>query len=147
MSTKFEQALAGSGNGLNCCQSLVSVYAEDFGLARETAIRISAAFGGGIARMGETCGAVTAGLMVIGLKFGPRTAVDAEAKQDTFNLAGKFVEAFKARNNCLTCRELLGFDMSTPEGKEAAKESGSFDICPKLIESSIEILEGILKAT
>ena len=69
-----------------------------------------------------------------------------QARKRTFELAEEFAKSFKARNNSVICRELLGFDMSTPEGKKAAKKRGSFAICPKIMEDAIEILEEILPA-
>jgi C_GCAxxG_C_C family probable redox protein len=46
---------------------VLSTYGPQFGLDRESAVRIAKAFGSGMG-MGETCGAVTGALMVIGLK-------------------------------------------------------------------------------
>jgi C_GCAxxG_C_C family probable redox protein len=63
-SERFEQ-------GYSCSQSILSAFASQFGLAEEFAIKISSPFGGGIARQGETCGAVTGALMVLALEFGP----------------------------------------------------------------------------
>ena len=39
----------------------------EFGLGREEAIKVSAAFGGGMGGFGEACGAASGALMVIGL--------------------------------------------------------------------------------
>lgn len=42
------------------------------------------------------------------------------------------------------CRDLLGFDLSTPQGREQAKIDGSFDICTNLIRTAAQIAEEIL---
>jgi C_GCAxxG_C_C family probable redox protein len=147
MSTKLQQSLAEFDKGCNCCQSVLSVYAEEFGLDRDIAMKLSSGLGGGMGRMGEICGVVSAAFMVIGLNFGSAEPGQSQERKHTFELAGKFAKSFKARNNSITCRELLGFDMSTAEGKEAAEKPGSFDICPKIMEDAIEILEEILNVT
>ena len=147
MSTRDQQALAQFDEGFNCCQSVLSVYAEQLGVDPDTALKLSSGFGAGMARMGKTCGTVTGAFMAIGLKFGTAEPGDSPERARTFELIRQFARQFEARHGSSVCKELLGFDMSTPEGKEAAKEPGSFDICPKLIESSIEILEEIVEAT
>ncbi len=61
---------------------------------RETALKISDSFGGGMARMGETCGAVNGALMVIGLKYGNTKAGDKQAKEMTYEVVRDFVNRF-----------------------------------------------------
>lgn len=147
MSIKPEQAVATFKERFNCSQSVLSAYAEESGLDRETALKLSCGFGAGMARMGETCGAVTGAFMVLGLKFGAAVPGDSPEKARTFELIGEFTRQFEARHGSLVCKQLLGFDMSTPEGKKAAKNRGSFDLCPKLVQSAVEILEGIVSPT
>ena len=52
---------------LNCAQSLVSMYCEDFGLDRNLGLKVAMGFGSGMARTGNTCGAVTGAYMILGL--------------------------------------------------------------------------------
>jgi len=95
--------------------------------------------------MGETCGAVTGALMAIGLKYGMTQAKDEGAQDKTYKLAQEFASTFKARHNSMVCRELLGYDLSSPEGRKAAYEKGLFTtLCPQLVRDAVEILEQIL---
>ena len=124
---------------------MLSSFGEQFGLARELALRVAGAFGGGMARMGETCGAVTGALMAIGLKYGMTQAKDEAAREKTYKLAQEFMTRFKARHNSLVCRELLGYDLSSPEGRKAAHDKGLFTtLCPELVRDAVEIVEQIL---
>ena len=50
----------------NCAQSVLVPFAEQAGLDPETAFRLAACFGSGM-NMGGVCGAVTGGLMALGL--------------------------------------------------------------------------------
>ena len=50
----------------NCAQSVIVPFAEDAGIDVETAMRMGANFGGGM-RVASTCGAITGGLMALGL--------------------------------------------------------------------------------
>ena len=45
-------------SGYNCAQSVVMAFAPDFGLSREEAERISAAFGGGFKLLRHRCGCI-----------------------------------------------------------------------------------------
>jgi C_GCAxxG_C_C family probable redox protein len=94
--------------------------------------------------MGETCGAVTGALMVIGLKYGKAKAADEGARDKTYELVREFVTRFQSRHGSIVCRELLGYDLSNPEEGDAAKKKGLFDtLCPQLVRDAVEILEKI----
>jgi C_GCAxxG_C_C family probable redox protein len=139
-----EKAAAGFSQGLNCAQSVLAAYGPRFGLERELALKAASGLGGGIGHQGETCGAVTGAVMVIGLKYGG-TAGDEASSEKTYALIEKFLEEFKARLGTTRCRELLGCDISTPEGLEAARDKGLFEErCPNFVRTSAEILEEIL---
>ena len=132
--------------GFSCSQAVLSACGGRFGLDRETALRVAGAFGGGMARRGETCGAVTGAFMVIGLKHGKIKADDNTAREKTYDLAKEFTVKFVSRNKSIICKELLGYDLSTPEGREAVKEKKlATTICPKFVQDAVEIVEEIVK--
>ena len=51
----------------NCAQTIMRVYADELGIDENTAAALGSNFGGGM-KCGSTCGAITAGLMVLGAK-------------------------------------------------------------------------------
>ena len=124
---------------------MLSVYGEQFGLDRELALKIACGFGGGIARMGKTCGAVSGALMVIGLKYGRASVEDKEAREKTYELVNGFVRKFESRNGSIECRDLLGVDIGTPEGSRDAREKNLFvTMCPEFVKDAAEIIEEII---
>jgi C_GCAxxG_C_C family probable redox protein len=132
-------------NGFSCSQAVVAAFGESLGLEKEIALKISQAFGGGMARLGLTCGAVTGALLVIGLKHGRTRPDDEAAKEKTYALALEFISRFKARHGTIVCRDLIGTDLSTPEGHDEAQARGVFEtLCPNFVGSAAEILEQIL---
>lgn len=140
-----ERAVSCFEGGFNCCQAVLSTYGPRFGLERELALKVASGFGGGIGRQGETCGAVTGAIMVIGLKEGGTLAEDKESQDRSYGLVGRFSEKFKARHGSILCRELLGGDISTPEGRQTAIDKGLFEkLCPNFVRASAEILEQLL---
>jgi len=145
MPKEAEQTVACFKEGLNCTQAILSIFGPQFGLDRENAIKIARAFGSGMG-MGETCGAVTGALMVIGLKHAKLERRSLFSRDKTEDIAREFVVRFKARNATTECRELLGCDVSTLEGLKAAKKEKHFKIrCPKFVQDAAEILEELLK--
>jgi C_GCAxxG_C_C family probable redox protein len=102
---------------------------------------MGAAFGSGMG-MGETCGAVTGALMVIGLRQTTMKDRSVLSREKTADIAHEFMEQFKARNGTALCRELLGCDVSTPEGLKAAKKAEHFKKrCPKFVADAADILD------
>jgi C_GCAxxG_C_C family probable redox protein len=134
-------ATARFAQGFSCSQSVLTAYAQEFGLDEQTALKIASGFGGGMGGLGHTCGAVTGALMVLGLRHG-LTAVDGEAKQAFYARVRQFTERFQQCHGSLACRELLGVDISTAEGRDAAREAGLFQQkCPPLVQGACEILD------
>ncbi len=111
-------AVARFGKGHSCAQAVFSAFAESLGMDYKTAVKLTAAFGGGMG-MGSVCGACTGAFMAIGLKFG---GVDPKAKEQTFRLTRELVRRIKAQYRSVNCRELLGCDPSTPEGRRMIQE-------------------------
>ena len=129
--------------GYNCSQALLVSYGIEFGLNRKTAMKIASAFGGGMGRMGETCGAVTGALMIIGLRYG-KPRLDKNAKTKTYELTRKFVKKFKARNNSIVCRELIGMDISSNRELSQSTEKIIKTKCPWYVQDAAEIIEEII---
>ena len=142
--TDSEQAVTCFRGGINCAQALLSTYGPRFGLDSGIALKVAGAFGSGMG-MGETCGAVTGALMVIGLKHSRIKGGVYLTREKTYDLAAEFITRFKERNSTTECRELLGCNVNTREGfKEAKKEKHFTKICPKFVQDAADILEEML---
>jgi len=142
---KIKYALSCHKEGFNCSQAIFSAYAQELGLDKKTTLKVAGAFGGGMARMGETCGAVTGVFMILGFKYGQIKANNKDAKEKTYKIAKKFISNFKKRNRSILCKELLGYDINTPAGRKIIREKGLHDtLCSKFIKDAIEITEKIL---
>ena len=142
---RVDQAVATFKSGFSCSQAVLSAYAEQLGLDKNNALKVSGTFGGGMAGMAETCGAVTGAFMVIGLKYGKIKPEDEESKRRAYALVKEFVKKFKAKNSSIVCKELLGCDISTSQGMQEFKDKNFINlVCPKYVENAVEILEEIL---
>ena len=142
---KVDLALGNLKAGYSCSQSVFAVFADKLGLDKEAALKVSSAFGGGIAGMGETCGAVTGALMALGLKYGSIEVSENHEDQEIHRYAESFISRIKSRNGTITCREILGVNVADPEELKIAEEKGLFEKnCSPFVKLSIEIADDLI---
>lgn len=135
-------------NGYNCSQAVLLAFCEDFGLEKETALKISEPFGGGMGRMREVCGTVTGMFMVLGLAMGNSDAKDGSTKKNVYKSVQELAEKFKQDNGSIICRELLGLQKANKESyvpSERTTEYYKKRPCPELCKYAADILEDYLK--
>ena len=119
-------------------------YAEQYGLDEKTALKIAEVFSGGIAARGNICGALNGALMVIGLHYGGKKDPSAPEKS-AHDVANEVLDKFKDRHGTIYCRELIHFDLTTPENQKLAYEKKVFRNCPEFVGSTVELLEEVLE--
>jgi C_GCAxxG_C_C family probable redox protein len=131
-------------SGCACSQAVLGAYGPRYGLDQEQALRVAAGFAGGM-RLAATCGAVTGAIMVFGLATCGDDCKTAEGRKAAYDAVTSFAQRFKQRHGSVICRELLGCDISTPEGSSAAKERGLFQTtCVELVRGAAELVEELL---
>lgn len=101
-------------SGYNCAQSTFCAFCKDLNMDFETALKLTSSFGGGMGRLREVCGAVSAMFMIAGLKHGYISNCDDEAKAKHYALIQELAHEFKQKHGTIICRELLGL----PEGED-----------------------------
>jgi C_GCAxxG_C_C family probable redox protein len=112
----------------NCAQTTLSVF-DEMGLDKETPQKMALFFGGGMGT-GSLCGAVTASYMIMGLRFSFDTDKPKENHEKIEAQIAKFNKRFISRHGSLLCKELVKAPEDHPK------------ICPNLVKSAVEILEG-----
>jgi C_GCAxxG_C_C family probable redox protein len=133
--------------GYTCSQAILMIYGEPLGLCREHACRLASGFSGGL-RMGETCGAVTGAIMVLGLQLGSANPQDQQAKANTYAAVVEFQNRFATQADSTRCMDLLGVDIRQPDQLAKARDSGLFKaLCPRFVEISARILESMMPET
>lgn len=120
MESKRKKAIALFREGYNCSQSVFAAYAEDYGMDKELALRLSASFGGGMGRMREVCGAFSGMLMVAGLETGAVEGKDVAGKKANYDMVQKLAAIYREKNGSIYCKELLG--LVKKEGAADKKE-------------------------
>lgn len=108
----------------HCSQALFGAFADDFGLDLKTAFKISTCFGGGM-RQGGICGCITASLLVLGMAMGFYDSQDRELEIYGNKKTDEFIKRFTEGMNGMTnCRDILGQDISMPDGMAAIRKEG-----------------------
>ena len=123
--------------GFNCAASVLTSMCEDYDLDTELATKLACGLGGGCGE-GDICGAVSAAVLVVGLKYGQSIQNDSGAKANCYAKRTEFIDAFKEKHGKFTCRELLD-GISELSEEDAAKERRR--LCTGYVKSAVEILD------
>jgi C_GCAxxG_C_C family probable redox protein len=133
-------------SGFNCAQAVLHTYSNDFHFDPETALKIACGLGAGLGRKEEVCGAVTGGVLVIGLKYGRGGSDDRTATERTYKKTRELMALFRQEQGTYICRELIdNCDLMTEEGQKYFKEQDLQNkTCKHCVRSVVRILEEIL---
>lgn len=135
---KSDIAIETFNNDLNCAQSVIGAYSEQYDLDKNTLYKLASAFGGGMGHTDGVCGAISGGLMVLGLKHNSKQF----DKETTYARTRHLMDEFVKRNGTRDCEKLIGVDLMTEEGKKEFKEKEiKKKVCEKCIADVIDIIE------
>lgn len=138
-----DKAVNNFKTGYNCAQSVFLAFAEDFGFDKNTALQISSSFGGGMGRLREVCGAVSAMFAIAGLKYGYTEPDNDEIKGKHYARIQNLAEKFKSIHETIICRELLGLEegSDSPVPSKRTEQYYQERPCELFIKTAAEILE------
>ena len=145
MSDKSDMATEKFMGGYNCAQSVIYAFCEETGISEDMALKISCGLGGGMGRKQEICGAVSGGILVLGLRHGRGTNDEQLATTTTYQKTRELMSRFAERNGSYLCRKLLdGCDLSTEAGQQEFKDRDMKNrVCKVCVENAVEILEEV----
>jgi len=136
MNERVKKASELFGEGLYCSQAVLGAFSEKYGVDEKLAFKISCGLNSGV-RCADVCGAVSGAILVIGLKYGDDKAV-CNLKTE------EYIKIFKEKNGSIVCRDLLGCDISTPDGKEKAITENLFSTrCMDMVINAAQILDDL----
>ena len=146
MKPQTEAAVEKFLSGYNCAQAVLFSCCDILNFDKNTALKLACGFGAGMARQQEVCGAVTGGILAIGLHRGRGEADGQSAKEDTYQRVCELMSRFEKCHGSCICRKLLnGCDMNTPEGQQYMKENDLMrKNCAAYVRTVVELLEELL---
>ncbi|MDX9826129.1 MAG: C-GCAxxG-C-C family protein [Spirochaetia bacterium] len=140
---RVEKALSIHKSGSSCSQAVFTSFAADLGLEEGIAHRLSGGLGGGMGRLGYSCGAITGGVLALSMIYGSESGADQDAKMKTYEEVSKLFAAMETAHGSSQCRVLLeGADLWKAEDREAMKAKGLGDkVCNTLIAEVVRYVE------
>ena len=129
--------------GYNCAQSVAMAFAKELNLPPKSIAGAVSAFGGGLGRMREVCGAVSGMAFVIGSLKGYEDPRDNEGKSTLYALIQTMAAEFRQNNGSIICRELLSGKIEkvsdTPEPAERTPAYYKKRPCAELVECAARL--------
>ncbi|HOU51346.1 MAG: C_GCAxxG_C_C family protein [Smithella sp.] len=147
MMTKEVKATAFFKQGYNCAQAVLLAFADDLKMDKNTVIKLTSSFGGGMGRLREVCGAVSGIFMVAGMFWGYTDPDNNRAKAEHYRRIQKLASQFKEIHGSIICRDLLGL---TEKPDNPIPESRTVNYykkrpCVQLVGDATRILEEMIR--
>ena len=139
---KSQQAKQYFEEGYNCAQAVLLAFCDETGLSLEQAARLASTFGGGMGRMREVCGAVSAMFMIEGLVEGYSDPKAKEEKSEVYARVRALADRFREKNHSIICRDLIIDTETTPGGEpeERTKEYYERRPCGCYVEDAARLI-------
>lgn len=120
---------------LLCAEAVLLGVSQGLGVASPLIPRLATGFCSGLSRSCGPCGAFMAGVMALGLVLGRDSGQDD--LDETYGPAQEYREYFLERFGSLSCREITGHDLGSPEGLLAYRQEGlKHALCGPLLEAA-----------
>ena len=117
---------------------------RDLKIENDLIRRIASCFGGGMGNTGSVCGAVVGAMMAIGIKMDR-----GESIEDWFRIASvvqEFRRRFESEMETISCRELIGIDLTSEEGREELMKSDNVQmVCISAVANAYRLVTELLK--
>ena len=132
-------------SGYNCAQAVAVAFHGELGLTEKQAAKMASAFGGGMGRMREVCGAVSGMLMVLSYVYGYDTPGDDVSKKRLYGQVQALAAGFREENGSIICREILKNPPSDPNPTPRTAEFYAKRPCAKMVMTAARLLEQFME--
>jgi C_GCAxxG_C_C family probable redox protein len=120
-------------SGLNCAESVLLTLSGRLAGQNSVSIipRIATGFGGGVGRNGDMCGAISGGVMAIGLALGRDRA--EQSKESCYAAVDRFYTDFVKEFGSSKCRDLTGIDLKTRAASGTYRDGARLERCNLIV--------------
>lgn len=129
-------------SGYFCAESVLMSIGEYLEIESDILPGIATGFCSGIARTGRLCGAISGGIMALGLVYGRRHP--EEAVDRTYRDVQRLFEIVEKKFGGTNCRELIGLDLGTEKGREAFVTQNKQEQCVRMTSEITGIVLDII---
>jgi C_GCAxxG_C_C family probable redox protein len=128
---------------LCCSESVLKVLTDELNINSQIIPQIASGFCGGISRTKNICGAVSGGIMVLGMVYGQDSSENPNDK--VYEKLQSFLQKFEEEFGSTNCFDLTGCDFRTEKGRLTFNEEGIKDKCTKLTSSAAAMVAQLIK--
>ncbi len=119
-------------SGWYCTEAVLLAIAEHQGIDSPMIPGIASGLTAGVARTSDLCGAVSGGILGLGLVMGRQSSIDSV--EPVFAATQALLADFEKTYGSTNCRALTGVDLNTPEGQTTFRNSGQRGRCAEYVE-------------
>ena len=132
--------------GYNCAQSVAVSFCDVTGLDEKTTARMVSAFGGGMGRLREVCGAVSGMFFVLSYLYGYDTAGDDVSKKRLYTDVQALAAQFREACGSIVCREILNNPPTDPTPSPRTAEYYKVRPCARMVLTAATLMDGFIAA-
>lgn len=131
-------------NGYNCAQSVTVAFCDVTGWDKDFAARTASAFGGGMGRLREVCGAVSGMYLVLGHLYGYDIPGDDRIKMELYAQVQELAAKFRELNGSIVCREILKNPPTDPTPCPRTAEYYAKRPCARMVKSAADLMDAFI---
>lgn len=135
----------GFDDDLYCAETVLKEIADQHDIHSPLIPRIATGLCSGMARTCGSCGALTGGILALGLLYGRDSK--EESVERSYAAVQELTELFRQQHGSVHCYELLGCDLATPEGQKQYHEQQLGQHCHAYTQSAITLVNEILETS
>ena len=110
--------------GFLCSEAVLMAISASLGIENELIPKIATGFGAGVARSGEICGALSGGVIALGMVFGRSKDEGGLSGPGIYWFSGELASKFRDKYGEVQCPKLLGLDLDIKEDYEKYRREG-----------------------
>ena len=130
--------------GYNCAQAVAVAFCDVTGLEEKITAKTVSAFGGGMGRLREVCGAVSGMFFVLGHLYGYDSPGDDREKMQLYTRVQALATQFKEINGSIVCREILKNPPSDPNPSPRTAEYYAKRPCVRMVMTAADLLDDFI---
>ena len=133
-----------------CSQCVLQAIRDHLEVGDDATFSSASALAGGVALMGDSCGALVAGMMALGLVFGRRKIEDFPQLASSFVPARELYTRFREEFGSCLCREVMTaqlgrfYDLATEY--QQFQEAGGYQRCSGVVAKTARMAAGLILA-
>ena len=133
-------------SGYNCAQAVAVAFSEELGLTERQAAKMVSAFGGGMGRLREVCGAVSGMFFVLSLLYGYDTPGDDESKKQLYTQVQALAAQLREACGSIVCREILKNPPTDPTPSPRTAEYYKTRPCARMVLTAATLMDEFIAA-